>query len=46
MIFPGLQILSILLDPADEMLERKIEQLEVELSVPGISQILRFQPQA
>jgi uncharacterized protein involved in propanediol utilization len=39
-------VLSILLDPTDEILERKIEQLELELSVLGISQILRFQTQS
>lgn len=36
-------VLSILLDPTDELLETKIDQIRAELSVFGISQVLRFQ---
>jgi len=36
-------VLSILLDPADELLEYKIGQIRAELNALGISQILRFQ---
>ena len=36
-------VLSILLDPSDDLLEQKIEHLLCSLKQIGISQVLRFQ---
>lgn len=36
-------VLTIILDPADELLEFKVDQIRSELNALGISQILRFQ---
>jgi uncharacterized protein involved in propanediol utilization len=36
-------VLSILLDPSDQLLEKKVDQVRARLNELGISQILRFQ---